>query len=250
MRNLEANDWLTLNSIIYNIYTTEEPAEMRRHFIEQMKMMIDFDSADFYLADCSDEQLRLTSPVCFNCDTAGVISEELPSYCSDIIRSGRSIVYKDSDVCSDDIRQASLYYQKLYRANSWHHSMTMIIGRDGVFLGKITFYRTIGKDNFLYDDIFIADLLKEHLAYRLSRDKLSAANDSGKLTITQASEKYELTNRETDILQHLMAGLDNDEICSELCISVNTLKKHILNIYRKLDINNRIQLFKMIREQE
>ena len=39
-----------------------------------------------------------------------------------------------------------------------------------------------------------------------------------------------------------MEGLSNQEISDRLIISVHTLKKHILNIYRKADVNNRIQL--------
>ena len=39
-------------------------------------------------------------------------------------------------------------------------------------------------------------------------------------------------------------------IADELVITPNTLKKHILNIYRKLGIKNRVQLFKMVREFE
>lgn len=47
-----------------------------------------------------------------------------------------------------------------------------------------------------------------------------------------------------------MQGKENPVICEELTISTNTLKKHILNIYRKLGIRNRVQLFKMIREHD
>ena len=47
-----------------------------------------------------------------------------------------------------------------------------------------------------------------------------------------------------------MNGQENVEICEELTISANTLKKHILNIYRKLGIRNRVQLFKMVKEKE
>lgn len=71
-----------------------------------------------------------------------------------------------------------------------------------------------------------------------------------KLTITQAAEKFSLTRRERMILRELLDGKENDVICDELAISVNTLKKHILNIYRKMDIRNRVQLFKMVREKE
>lgn len=45
-----------------------------------------------------------------------------------------------------------------------------------------------------------------------------------------------------------MQGLPNDVICGQLTITNNTLKKHILNIYKKLSIRNRTQLFKMVRE--
>ena len=48
MKTLETNDWMILNSIIYKIYTTEDADIMREQFLEQMKMVLDFDSADFF----------------------------------------------------------------------------------------------------------------------------------------------------------------------------------------------------------
>lgn len=39
---------MILNSIIYKIYTTEDADIMREQFLEQMKMVLDFDSADFF----------------------------------------------------------------------------------------------------------------------------------------------------------------------------------------------------------
>ena len=47
MKNLETCDWMLLNSIIYKIYTTEDLDEMRREFLEQLRLVVDFDSADF-----------------------------------------------------------------------------------------------------------------------------------------------------------------------------------------------------------
>ncbi|MBR1623585.1 MAG: helix-turn-helix transcriptional regulator, partial [Pseudobutyrivibrio sp.] len=61
---------------------------------------------------------------------------------------------------------------------------------------------------------------------------------------------YELTKREGEILKLLMEGKDNAVICDEILITPNTLKKHILNIYRKLGINSRVQLFKLVKEYE
>lgn len=47
-----------------------------------------------------------------------------------------------------------------------------------------------------------------------------------------------------------MKGEEKDFIVNELVITTNTLKKHIFNIYRKLGINNGVQMFKMIKEME
>ena len=66
MKKLEANDWILLNNIIYKIYTTENFDEMRYELLERLKMVLDYDSADFYLS--SDEPGRLlTRPVMWIC---------------------------------------------------------------------------------------------------------------------------------------------------------------------------------------
>ncbi len=83
------------------------------------------------------------------------------------------------------------------------------------------------------------------------KNKKKLGEDGEKLTVTHRRwKKYGLTRRENTILYNLMQGKENPVICEELTISTNTLKKHILNIYRKLGIRNRVQLFKMIREHE
>ena len=102
--------------------------------------------------------------------------------------------------------------------------------------------------DFLYDDVFLLDMFKEHLALRTARYYEDRARQHEKLSIHECEERFHLTARETTILGLLMQGLPNDVICSQLTITNNTLKKHILNIYKKLSIRNRTQLFKMVRE--
>jgi LuxR family maltose regulon positive regulatory protein len=48
-----------------------------------------------------------------------------------------------------------------------------------------------------------------------------------------------LTNREIDILINLSKRLSNKEIAQKLFISPETVKRHTINIYRKLDTHNR-----------
>jgi len=249
VKTLETNDWMILNSIIYKIYTTEDMAEMRQLLLEQLKMVIDFDSADFYLS-ANDGSTNLIEQVTFNCDVDESSNYNELDYSRGIMYSGKSMVYRETDIISDEKRMKTEYYKKVYKPNNWHYSLQLILGRNKEFLGVVTLYRTIGKDNFLYDDVFILDMLKDHLAFRLEQEKTSIDLIHKKLTVTEAVEKYDLTKREHTVLSLLLEGKDNQMICNELSISVNTLKKHILNIYRKLEVKNRVQLFKMIKEKE
>jgi DNA-binding CsgD family transcriptional regulator/transposase len=50
-----------------------------------------------------------------------------------------------------------------------------------------------------------------------------------------------LTAREREVLQLLMQGASNREIAEQLVLSVNTVKKHVLNICGKLGVQSRAQ---------
>ncbi len=249
LKTLETNDWLVMNSIIYKIYTTGDFDAMRTQFLEQIKTVIDFDSADFYLAS-SNEKENLERPVFLNCDEDLSDIYENMDYSRGIMFSGRSMVYRETDIISDEKRVQTEYYQRVYKPNNWHYALQMIFGRNKHFLGVVTLYRTIGKEDFTYEDVFLMDMLKDHMAYRLSQDRNNQMTSQEKLTLTQAVKTYDLTKREQTILQLLLQGMENTEICDRLSITVNTLKKHILNIYRKLGIRNRVQMFKLIKEKE
>ena len=249
MRTLETNDWIFLNNIIYKIYTVSDIDEMREQFLDQMKMLIDYDSADFHLAS-PDGKNKLISPVLYNCEEdLSMVYDEL-DYSRGILYSGKTLIYRETDIISDPKRVETDYYKKVYKENKWHYSLQMVLARNKEFVGVVTFYRTIGKDDFLYDDIFILDLLKDHLAYRLYQQKKSSLAFGEKLTVRAAVEKFSLTRREETVLKLLMEGKSNQQILENLIITENTLKKHILNLYRKLGVKNRVGLFKMILEKE
>ncbi len=59
-------------------------------------------------------------------------------------------------------------------------------------------------------------------------------------------EKFNISKREKDILILLLNGKNNREICSKLCISINTIKTHISKIYEKTNVKNRVELLKLI----
>src|SRR5262249_55169949 len=48
-----------------------------------------------------------------------------------------------------------------------------------------------------------------------------------------------LSDRETEVLRYLPTVMANADIAAELFVSVNTVKTHVKNIYRKLDASRR-----------
>jgi len=61
-------------------------------------------------------------------------------------------------------------------------------------------------------------------------------------------EKFALTHRENEIIQFLVKGYRYKEIAQQLHLSTDTVRKHIHNIYRKLQVHSRAQA--MIKFQE
>lgn len=56
-----------------------------------------------------------------------------------------------------------------------------------------------------------------------------------------------LSSKEKEISELLFEGLMYKEIASQNQISLNTVKKHASNIYKKLNVKNRMEAFNKIK---
>lgn len=63
-----------------------------------------------------------------------------------------------------------------------------------------------------------------------------------KKLLVSTNEDEKLSKRETEILELLAKGLQNKEVAAQLFISDATVKKHIENIYSKLQLRSRVEL--------
>ena len=57
-----------------------------------------------------------------------------------------------------------------------------------------------------------------------------------------------LTQREREVLLHANNGLRNKEIADKLFISPGTIKKHFDNIFKKLEVCNKLEALKKIKD--
>ncbi|MEU1587540.1 LuxR C-terminal-related transcriptional regulator [Micromonospora sp. NPDC005710] len=101
----------------------------------------------------------------------------------------------------------------------------------------------------------VRDLLAAHLDagtahFALVGDLVRGAGQStaGPAVGPRGTLDEPLTERELTILRYLQSILSNVEIASELSLSVNTVKTHVRNIYRKLDATRRREAVRRARE--
>ena len=59
-------------------------------------------------------------------------------------------------------------------------------------------------------------------------------------------DRYELSDRELEVLELLARGDSNNVIAERLHISINTVKSHIKRIYAKLTVSSRLQLMNLL----
>jgi len=94
--------------------------------------------------------------------------------------------------------------------------------------------------------VLLHEAQRHALAPRYIAQLLEAAGEQGVTEIhlhapTANALVEPLTAREREVLQLLLEGASNREIARQLVLSVNTVKKHVLNLYGKLGVHSRAQ---------
>lgn len=57
-----------------------------------------------------------------------------------------------------------------------------------------------------------------------------------------------LSDREFEVIELIYAGRTNQQICDQLFIAMNTVKRHVTNAYFKLDVSSRSAAISVLRE--
>jgi ATP/maltotriose-dependent transcriptional regulator MalT len=128
----------------------------------------------------------------------------------------------------------------LYQATINMDQETVALGylRSALDLGaEVGFHEYFVRQNRLYSMMVKAAAAKptiflESVVQEMSQRIKIANSDTGAL-------EEKLTNRELEILKHLTTGNPISAIAKQLHISQNTMKTHLRNMYRKLDVDGR-----------
>lgn len=251
MKNLNDSEWILINEIIYKINTINSISHVQKTFLDLIKHLIPYDSALFYLKDPAGKDFFI-NPVCVNYDSETAdryiqIGSD-KDYTLGIMQCSKCMVCKETDLLSDGEREGTEYYKLFLEPQGLHYGIQVTFVYDNALLGIVSLLRKRDKPDFYEKDVFVLDMLKDHLAYRLHNElpKIAAVTHKNDIDLKLFEEKYDLTKRELDVLKLIIKDYSNDEIGAILVLSRNTVKKHILNIYKKFNVNSRLQLFRLI----
>ncbi len=89
------------------------------------------------------------------------------------------------------------------------------------------------------------------LAASLNRERLAGAGRKGSVPrLDAAGERFGLSEREREVLALVYRGRLNKEIAGELHVSLDTVKKHLYNVFKKTGVRSRLQLFLLVQDEE
>jgi LuxR family transcriptional regulator of csgAB operon len=83
----------------------------------------------------------------------------------------------------------------------------------------------------------------------MPRDVMQLCIERGRSQRKSAALLANLTKREAQILHRTTLGETNREIADRLCLSEHTIKTHMHNIFKKINVKNRVQAANLVRQE-
>lgn len=250
MMKLSDNDWNFINDLIFKIHSIPDLDEMRYTFLDLIRLLIPCDKLTFFLST-SEHYMHSAIQIGLSDERMKAYAEELcnQDYKKWIFMTGQNKAYRMTDFFAPGVRESQDYYQKAYLPFGIHYEAILSLAYNNRFVGVVSLYRPRTMNDFTDREIYILEILKKHLAFRLYRElqeenPLCDGRQSRQLQ--NLASKYSLTPREIEVLHLITQGEKNVDICDKLYISSSTLKKHINNIYKKLHVKSKIELLNLI----
>jgi len=116
-----------------------------------------------------------------------------------------------------------------------------------LFFAAILF--RFAEPDYLCSYLIIMNSLPVAGIYYLFKDNIDHHKVNGLLVSPTLSSSRDISKREYEIINKMLKGKSNNQIADELFLSVRTVDTHIYNIYKKLGINTRFQLFKVFQNE-
>lgn len=251
---ISENGLLIINEIIQSVSKVQDSKVFRMTFMKKLKKLVDFKLAVFDVCKNSVNRTLLYDPAVLsehNEDFEKNFIYEYDtkyaamSYSRWLHNEEKCLVMRDSDILKDGLKKKSRYYREYIKPNGFEYVVNCEYAYNSVNFASLTLYRDEAKGDFTDNEVNYLELLipcvisgiNRALDYKVSESKIHFLDD------------FNLTDREKDIINLIYDGKTNREIADSCFISENTVKKHLSNVYHKMDIANRSKLINYLNLQ-
>lgn len=183
-------------------------------------------------------------------DNAKLLADALPmyGYTVDIAENGKEgikllVKNKDYDIILLDVIMPVMdgwETLKLIRQQEQYNSVPIIMLTSVDEAQKQISGLKFGADDYITKPFILPNLLARIEAV-LRRSKWRGSKQDKSLPENSLKIINSLTLKEREILKYLAKGVSNSEISEKLFVKEVTVKSHLNNIYKKLNVDNRVQ---------
>lgn len=158
------------------------------------------------------------------------------------LKSSKESVYRIGEVTTPNQLSRSSYHQFI-KCHDIIDQMVMYLSTPTTIYAGVGFIRFRGEEFFTEKDKAVLQTLSTHMQYLVINSmRIKETGTVSLLVDSNSKPKSLLSSRELEIYGLIAKGCSNIEIADQLFITINTVKKHLKNMYEKQQVNSRTAL--------
>lgn len=252
MDKLKESEWVVISKLLLNLYSIDDIQMFVGKTLKLFRMLIPYTKGYFVLLDENNE-INMHKSAFLGMEDKTFREYMGDYYEKDYIRYvfdlyQHTIAYRDTDILEDSPRKKTEFYREFLRPNNIPYGAGILLVKNGKVIGIISLFRSGELGDFTDKDMYIFDILKDHMANITERlkNQENVAVQAPFVNLEEIKKQYGLTGKEYEVALEILEGKSNQEIGEKLVISISTVKKHIYNIYGKVGVKNRSQFLALL----
>lgn len=251
--SLTTSDWMLLTRLIYRINLIEDREVLLEESLNLLQSVLPFETGIFSFAKLTNKGVVAEKMAGCNItseDLTAIVQTELDHnpFLQSISFGSMSTASRGPSV--KELSHSKALGERLnFFPEDAQYAATLVLQMNDTVVGYLTLFRNEQEQPFSRRDLCLLDELHPHLAlkvYRLLYFYKEETLSQKLVHWEQNFQDFRISKRELEVLFYIKAGLSDDEICQTMFISKSTFKKHLHHIYKKVEVNNRLDLIKRV----
>ena len=148
-----------------------------------------------------------------------------------------------SEVLPQSELKKTEFFNDFLARDGLHWGVNLYAWSGDTNIGDMRIWRDKRRENFNSGDLELLNLVRPAFVAALQRNNPNTFTPEP----AEMSTVLEfLSQRERDVAHRVAAGYGDKDVAQQLGIAVSTVRTHIDNTFRKLDVNNRVALVKKL----